>query len=157
MVFPVVMYGWELNHKEGWGLKNWCFRIVVLDKNLESLLDCKEIKPVHSKENQPWVFIGKTVAEAPKLWPSNAKSRFIGKDPDSGKDRRQKERRWQRIGWIAPPIQWTWTWANSRRWWGTGRPGMLQSVESQRVKHNLAIEHHHHHRLQNESLFSFLM
>ena len=73
-----------------WVPKNWCFWTVVLEKTLESLLDCKEIKPVHPKGNQPWIFIGRTDAEAPILWPPDAKSKLIGKDPDAGKDRRQE-------------------------------------------------------------------
>ena len=78
---------WELDHKEGWVLKNWCFRTLVL-KTLESPLDCKEIKPVKPKGNQPWIFIGRTdaKAEAPILWPPDVMSRLIGKDPDAGKD-----------------------------------------------------------------------
>ena len=89
---------WELDHKEGWAPKNLCFRTVVLKDHswgtLESPLDCKEIKPVHPKENQPWIFIGKTDAEAEAavLWSPDAKSQFIGKDPDAGKDWWQKEK-----------------------------------------------------------------
>ena len=83
---------WELDHKEGWALKNWCFWTIVLEKTLESPLDCKEIKPVHPKRNQPWMFIGRTDAEAPILWPPDAKSQLIGKDPDAGKDWRQEEK-----------------------------------------------------------------
>ena len=85
---------WELDHKEGWGLKNWCFRIMVPEKTLESPLDCKEIKPVNPKENQPWILIGRTdsEAEAPILWPPDRKSRLIGKDLDTGKDWRQTEK-----------------------------------------------------------------
>ena len=85
---------WELDHKEGWVLKNWCFRTVVL-KTLESPLDCKEIKLVSSKENQPWIFIGRTDAEAEAsiLWPPDAKNWLIGKDPDAGTDWKQKEKR----------------------------------------------------------------
>ena len=84
---------WELDHKEGWMLKNRCFPTVVLEKTLESLSDCK-IKPVNPKWNQPWVFIGRTdaEAEAPILWPSDAKSWLIRKDPDAGKDWRQQEK-----------------------------------------------------------------
>ena len=83
---------WELDHKEGWVLKNWCFWIVLLEKILERHLDCKEIQPVHPRGNQPWVFTGRTdaEAEAPILWPPDAKSWLIGKDPDDGKDWRQK-------------------------------------------------------------------
>ena len=87
VVFPVVQM-WELDHKEGWALKNWWLQIVVLEKILDNLLDIKEIKPVNPKGNQPWIFIGRTDAEAetPLLWPSDAKSRLIGKDPDVGKE-----------------------------------------------------------------------
>ena len=79
---------WELGYKESWALKNWCFWTVVLEETLESPLDCKEIQPVHTKENQSQVFIGRTdvEAEAPILWPPDAKSWLIGKDPDAGKD-----------------------------------------------------------------------
>ena len=83
---------WELDHKDGWGPKNWCFQIVVLEKTLESPLDCKEIKPVKPKGDQPWIFIGRTNAEAPIIWPPDAKSWLIGKDPDAGKDWGQKEK-----------------------------------------------------------------
>ena len=76
---------WELDHKEGWALKNWCFWIVVLAKILESPLDCKEIKPVSPKGNQPWILTGRTDAEAPILWPHDGKNWLIGKDPDAGK------------------------------------------------------------------------
>ena len=83
---------WELDHKEGWVPKNWCFLIVVLEKTLESPLDCKEIKPVNPKGNQPWIFIGRTEAEAPLLWSPDSKNQLSGKDPDAGKDWRQKEK-----------------------------------------------------------------
>ena len=77
---------WELDHKEGWALKNWRFRTVVLEKTLESPLDWKVIKLVHPKGDQPWIFIGKTEAEAPIIWPPDVKSQLIGKDTDAGKD-----------------------------------------------------------------------
>ena len=79
---------WELDHKEGWALKNWCIQIVVLEKTLKSPLDCKEIKPVSPKGNQPWTLTGRTeaVAEAPILWTPYVKNQLIGKDPDAGKD-----------------------------------------------------------------------
>ena len=83
----------ELDHKEGWAPKNWCFWTMVLEKTLESPLDSKEIKPVNLKENQPWIFIGRTdaKAEAPILRPPDAKSLLIGKDPAGGKDWRQEK------------------------------------------------------------------
>ena len=79
---------WELDYRESWAPKNWCFWTVVLEKTRESPLDCKEIQPVHHKEDQSWVFIGKTDAEAetPILWPPDVKNWLIGKDPDAGKD-----------------------------------------------------------------------
>ena len=85
---------WELDCKESWVSKNWCFWTVVLEKTLENPLDCKEIQPFHLKGNQSWIFIGRTdvEAEAPVLWPSDAKSWFTGKDPDAGKDWRQEEK-----------------------------------------------------------------
>ena len=91
---------WELDHKEGWAPKNWCFQTVVLEKTLESPLDCKEIKPVHPKGNQSWIFIGRTDAEAPIVWLPDANSWFIGKDPDAGKDWRQEEKGKQRMRWL---------------------------------------------------------
>ena len=85
---------WELDYKESWVLKNWCFWTVVLEETLESPLDCKEIQPVHSEGDQYWVFIGRTdaKAESPILWPPHAKSWLIGKDPDAGKDWGQEEK-----------------------------------------------------------------
>ena len=82
---------WELDHKEGWALKNWCFRTVVLEKTLESPLDSKEIKSVNPKGNQPWILTGRTDAEVPILWPPDGNSQLIGRDSDAGKDWRQKE------------------------------------------------------------------
>ena len=83
---------WELDCEESWAPKNRWFWTVVLEKTLESPLDCKEIKPVNHKGNQPWIFIGRTDAEAPLLWPPGVKSWLIGTDPDSGKDWRQMEK-----------------------------------------------------------------
>ena len=85
---------WNLDYKESWVQKNWCFWTVVLEKTLESPLDCKGIQPVHPKGDQSWIFIGRTDAEAkaPILWPPDAKSRLIGKDPDTWKDWRQEEK-----------------------------------------------------------------
>ena len=136
---------WELGQKEGWAPKNWCFWIVELEKTLESPLDCKEIKPVNPKGNQPWIFIGRTdaEAEAPVLWPPDVKNQLIGKDSDTGKDwywegGEEGDRGWD--CWIASRTQWTWVWANSWRWWRMGKPGMLQCMGSQRVRHNLVTE-----------------
>ena len=92
----------ELDHKEGWALKNWCFRAVVLEKTLESPLDSKEIKLVNLKGNQLWIFIGRTDAEAEALvlWPHDTKSQFIEKDPDAGKNWRQEEKGGDRMRWL---------------------------------------------------------
>ena len=83
---------WELDCEETWAPKNWCFWTVVLEKTLESSLDCKEIKPVNPKGNQPWIFIERTDAEAPILWAHDVKMWFIVKDPDAGEDWRQEEK-----------------------------------------------------------------
>ena len=91
---------WELDHKESWELKNWWFWTVVLEKTLESPLDCKEIKPVNPKENQSWIFIGGTDAELKLQWPLDVKNWLIGKDPDAGKDWGQEEKGWQRKRWL---------------------------------------------------------
>ena len=129
---------------ESWTLKNWCFWAVELEKTLESPLDCKEIQLVHLKGNQSWIFIGRTnaKAETPILWPPDVKSWLIGKDPDAGKNWGQGEkgddRGWD--GWMASLTLWTWVWVNSGHWWWTGRPGVLQFTESQRVGHDWATE-----------------
>ena len=96
---------WELDHKKGRVPKKWCLQTIVLEKIPESPLDSKEIKPVNSKGNQPWTFIGKTDAEAPILWPPDVKSKLIGKDHDAGKDWGQKEKRASEdeiAGWYHP-------------------------------------------------------
>ena len=134
---------WELDYKESWVPKNWCFWTVVLEKILESHLDCKEIKPVHPKGNQPWIIIGRTDAEAETsvVWPPDAKHWHIWKTLMLGKieGRREKDNRgWD--GWMASPTGWTWVWASSRSWWWTGRPGLLQSMGSQRVRHDWVTE-----------------
>ena len=93
---------WELNYKESWAWKNWCFWTVVLEKMLESPLDSKEIQPVNPKVNQSWIFIGRTdaKAETTTLWPPDVKNWLIGKDPDAGKDWRREERGRQRMRWL---------------------------------------------------------
>ena len=94
---------WELDHKEGWELKNWCFQTMVLEKTLESPLDCKEIKLINPKGNQPWIFNGRIDAEVETLilWPPDVKNWLIGKDPDARKDWRQRRRGWQRMRWLG--------------------------------------------------------
>ena len=134
---------WELEYKESWVQENWLFWIMVLEKTLESPLDCKEIQPVHSKEDQSWVFIGRTdtKAETPILWPPDAKTHLThwkrlwcweglgagGEGDDRGWD-----------VWMASPTWWTWVWVNSGSWWWTGRPGVLHFMGSQRVGHDWA-------------------
>ena len=128
---------WELDHKESWVLKNWWFWTVVLEKTLESSLDCKKIKPDIPKENQSWIFNWRTgaEAEAPIPWPPDVKNWLIWKDPDAVKDWTQEEKGttegWH--GWMASLTHRTWVWASSRSWWWTGKPDMQQSMASQRV------------------------
>ena len=132
---------WELDYKEGWVPKNLCFWTVVLEKTLESHLDFKEIQPVHPKGDQSWVFIGRTdvEAETPILWPPDSESWLIwrlwywerlraGGEGD--------DRRWD--GWMASLTQQTWVWVGSGSWWWIGRPGVLQSMGSLRVRHDWA-------------------
>ena len=88
---------WELDHKEGWGVKNWCFKIVVLEKTFESPLDCDEIKVVNSRGNQPWIFIASIDAEAPIVWPTDSMSQVIGKDPDAEKIEGKRRRGQQKM------------------------------------------------------------
>ena len=109
MVFPVVMYGWELDYKENWVVKNWCFWTVVLEKTFERPLDCKEIQPVHPKGNQSWIFTGRTDAEAetPILWPPDAKNWLIGKYLDAGNDWR-----WEEKGMTEDEMVWWHHWLN---------------------------------------------
>ena len=131
---------WPLDYEDRWAPKNWYFWTVVLEKTLESLLDCEEIQPVHPRGDQSWVFIGRTGAEieTPVLWLLDAKNWLICKDPDAGKYWEEDNRGWD--GWMvslmASLTQWTWVWLNSRSWWWTGRPGVLQSMGLQRVGHD---------------------
>ena len=134
---------WELDYKESWASKNWCFWTVMLEKTLESPLDCKEIKPVHPKGNQPWKFIEMTdvEAETPILWPPDVKNWLTGKDPDNGKDWRQRrriDRGWD--CWMASLTGWRWGWPSSGTWCWTGKPGVLQYMASQRVRLDWATE-----------------
>ena len=137
MVFPLVMYGCE-----SWTIKKAKHRR-VLERTLESPLDCKEIQPIHPEGNQSWIFTGRTDAEAetPILWPPDEKNWLIWKDPNAGKDWRQEEERTtEDDGWMASLTQWTWVWVNSRSWRWTGRPGVLQSMGSKRIGHDWATE-----------------
>ena len=141
--FSSYVQTWELDYNESWVPNNWCFWTVVLEKTLESPLDCKEIQPVRPKGDQSWIFIGRTDAEAetPILWPPDVKNWLTGISPDVGKDWRQSEKGttgWE--GWMSSQTQWTWVCVNSRSWWWTGKPGVLQSMGSQRVRHNWATE-----------------
>ena len=135
---------WELDCEESWAPKNWWFWTVMLEKTLESPLDCKEIQPVNNKGNQPWIFIGRTdaKAEAPILWPPDAKANSLAKRPwcwerlKAGAE--GDDRGWD--GWMASPTQCTWICASSGRWWRTRKPGVLQSTGSQKVRHDRATE-----------------
>ena len=125
---------WELEYKESWALKNWCFWTVALEKTLESPLDCKEIQPVHPKGNQPWIFIGRTDVEAenPILWPHYVKTDLLEKTLMLGKIEGVRRRGRQRMRWLdGITDSMMWVWVNSRSWWWTGRPGVLQSMGSQ--------------------------
>ena len=102
--FSSHVWMWDLDYKESWALKNWCFWTVVLEKTLESPLDCKEIQPVHPKGNQSWIFIARTDVEAETaiVWPPDVKNRLIGKDPDARKDWEQGEKEMtedEMVGW----------------------------------------------------------
>ena len=134
---------WELDYKASWMPKNWCFWTVVLEKTLESPLDCKEIQPVHPKGDQPWLFLGRTdvTAEILILWPPAAKNWLIWKDPDAGKDWRQEEKRTTEDEMVGLHHQLNGhEFTNYGNWWWTGRPGVLQSMWSQRIGHNWATE-----------------
>ena len=134
---------WEWGCEEGWALENWCFWTVVLKKTLESPLDCKEIKPVNPKRNQPLIFTGRTdaKAEAPILWPPDVKN-WLRKRPWCWERLRAEgegdERGWD--GWMASLTWWRWVWASSGSWWWTGKPCVLQSMRSQRVGHDWVTE-----------------
>ena len=132
---------WELDYKESWAPKNWCFWTVVLEKTLESPLDCKEIQPVHPKGDQSWVFIGRTDAKAETLatWCeelTHLKRPWYWERLKAGGE--GDDRGWD--GWMASQTQWTWAWVGSGSWWWTGRPGILQFTGLQRVGHDWATE-----------------
>ena len=136
-----------------WAPKNWCFWIVVLTKTVGNSLDNKEVKSVSPKGNQLWIVTGRTdaEAEAPILWPPYVKSWLIEKDPDAGKDWRQEEKGTRgQDGWMASPTRWTWVWASSGRCWRTGKPGVLQSMGSQSIRHDWATEWQQMHTLKEK-------
>ena len=133
----------ELDYKQSWALKNWCFWTVVLEKTLESPLDCKVIQPVHLKGNQSWIFNGRTDAKAETsiLWQPDAKNWLtrrlwcwkrlkVGGEVD--------DRGWD--GWMASRTWWTCVWVGSGSWWWAGKPGVLQSTVLQRVGHDWTTE-----------------
>ena len=142
MVFPVVMCGCELDYKESWVPKNWCFWTVVLEKTLTSLLDCKEIKAVHPKGNQSWIFIGRinAEAEAPILWPPDVKN-WLEKTLMLGKTEGRRRRERQRIRWLDAITDSTgMSLSKLRELVMDRRPGVLQSMGSQRVGHDWVTE-----------------
>ena len=137
------VWTWELDYKESWALKNWCFWTVVLEKTLESPLDCKEIQPVHPKETQSWVFIGRTDVEADSntlaIWYkklAHLKRPWCWERLKAGGE--GDDRGWD--GWMASLTQWRWVWVNSGSWWWTRRPGVLWSMELRRVGYDWATE-----------------
>ena len=135
---------WDLDCEESWAPKNWCFWTAVLQKTLESPLDCKEVQTVHPKGDQSWVFFGRNdaKAETPVLWPPHVKSLLIGTDSDAGEGwgvgGNGDDRGWD--GWMASLTRWMWVWVNSGSWWWTGRPSVLWFMGSQRVRHDWATE-----------------
>ena len=125
---------WELDCKESW-VQNWCFWTIVLENTLESPLDCKEIQPIHSKENWCWSWNSNTLATwCEEL--THLKRPWCWKRLKGGRE--GDDRGWD--GWMASSTQWTWVWVNSRSWWWTERPGILQSMGSQRVRHDWVTE-----------------
>ena len=143
---------WELDHKESLALKNWCFWTVVLEKILESPLDSKEIQPAHPKGDQSWYSLEGLMLKLKLqyfghlMWRTDLLEKTLM--PGKIEGRKEDDRGWD--SWMASPIWWTWVWASLGSWWWTGKPGVLQSMGSQRVGHNWAIElnwwYAHQHR-----------
>ena len=133
----------ELDCEESWTPKNWWFWTVVLEKTLESPLDCKEIQPVHSKGDRSWVFFGRNDAKAESSTLATSceeltpwKSLWCWEGLGAGGE--GDNRGWD--GWMESPTRWTWVWVNSGSWWWTGRPGVLQFMRWQRVGHDWVTE-----------------
>ena len=140
-----ILFQWINKHlnQESWAPKNWCFWTVVLEKTLESPLDCKEIQPVHPKGDQSWVFIGGTDVEAETLatwWEelTHLKRPWYWERLKAGGE--GDDRGWD--GWMASLTRWTWVWVSSGSWWWTGRPGVLWFMGLQRVGHNWMTQLH---------------
>ena len=134
---------WELDCEESWAPKNWCFWTVVLEKTLESPLDCKEIQPVHPKGDQSWVFFLRTDLKLKFQYFGHLMQRVdsLEKTVMLGGIRGRRGRGRQRMRWrMASLTRWTWVWVNSRSWWWTGRPGILLFMGSQRVGHDWVTE-----------------
>ena len=135
---------WELDYKESWVPKNWCFWTVVLEKTLESPLDCKEIQLVHPKGGQSWVFIGRTdvEVETPSTLATSCEGlthwKILWRWEGLGTGGEGDDRGWD--GWMASRTQWTWVWVNSGSWWWTGRPGILWFMGWQTVGHDWETE-----------------
>ena len=137
---------WELDCEESWAPKNWCFWTVVLEKTLENPLDCKEIKPVNPEYSLEGLMLKLNLQYFGHLM---QRTDSLEKTLMLGKIEGGRRRGWQRMrwGWMASATQWMWVWVSSGSWWWTRRPGMLQSVGSQRVRHDWATELNWKHRM----------
>ena len=134
---------WELDHKESWALKNWCFWTVMLEKTLESPLDCKDIKPVNLKGNQSWIFIQGLMLKLKLQYFGHLMQRTdsLEKTPMQGKNEGRRRRGWQRVRWLDDTTDlMDMTFPSSRSWWWSGKSGMLQSMGLQRVGHDWETE-----------------
>ena len=134
---------WELDYKESWALKNWCFWAMMLKKTLESPLDCKEIQPVPPKRISPECLLEGLMLKLKLQYSGHLMRRTdsLEKTLMMGKIEGRRRRGNRGCdGWLVSPNQWTWVWVSSESWWWTGKPGVLQSMESQRVRHDCVTE-----------------